>query len=103
MPVHRIWLRATSKDICRALTQLLLALRDRHGPELFAQFGAMVLSSRIAARATRALNTAVCMRRVRRANLFTIKNSFSPDRCFPSYIHGFCTYRAVKICGATSD
>jgi putative transposase len=39
---------------------------------------------------------------VRRADFFTIKNSFSPDHFRPSITPGVSTYRIVQICGATS-
>ena len=101
--VHRLWLRATTEDVCRPLKQLLLPLRDLRGwTSNCLHSSAMALSSRIAARATRALNTAVCVRRVRRADFFTIKNSFSPDHPRPSHMPGVSTYRAVQIRGATS-
>jgi hypothetical protein len=42
------------------------------------------------------------VRRVRRADFFTIQNSFSPDRLRPGFMPGVSTYSAVQICGATS-
>src|SRR5208283_815564 len=63
---------------------------------------AIVRSSSNAARATRALNARLWVRRVRRADFLTIKNSFSPDRFRSSIMPGVSTYRAVQICGATS-
>jgi|GEM_PF-1928151 len=60
------------------------------------------LSSRKAARATCALKVGVCVRRVRRADFLTIKNSFSPDQSRPGFMPGVSTYSAVQICGATS-
>jgi len=43
----------------------------------------------------------LCLRRVRRADFLTIKNSFSPDH-WSSIMPGVSTYCAVQICGATS-
>ena len=64
---------------------------------------AKVLSSRKAAKATRALNVGLWVRRVRRPDAFflTIKNSFSPD-FQPGIMPRVSTYRAVQFCRATS-
>jgi hypothetical protein len=100
---HRLWLRATTEDVGCALKQLLFPLRDPSGMdlELFAQLGhGLVLTD--CGKATRTLNAAVCVRRVRRADFFTIKNSFSPDHFRPSFMPGVSTYRAVQIRRATS-
>jgi len=42
------------------------------------------------------------VRRVRRADFFFIKNSFSPGQPRPGFMPGVSTYSAVQICGATS-
>src|SRR3990172_3829081 len=65
---------------------------------------AKVLSSRKAAKATRALNVGLWVRRVRRpdAFFFTIRNSFLPDRFQSGFIPRVSTYSAVQFCGATS-
>ncbi len=65
---------------------------------------ARVLSARRAARATRALNVELWVRRVRcpDAFFFTIRNSFLPDRIRSGLIPRVSTYSAVQIVGATS-
>jgi hypothetical protein len=55
-----------------------------------------------AANATRALNSAVCLRRVRRPDFLTIENSFSPSLPRPSILPGVSTYRTVQNSEATS-
>jgi Xaa-Pro aminopeptidase len=62
---------------------------------------AKVLSSRNAAKATCALNAGVCVRRVRRADFFAIKNSCRQP-FMASFMHGVSTEDAVQISGATS-
>jgi len=45
---------------------------------------------------------AVCLRRARQADFFTIKNAFSPSHFWHSFTPGVSPYRAVQISGATS-
>ena len=64
----------------------------------------MVLFSRKAFNATRALNAGLWVPLVRRpdAFFFTIRNSLFPDRLRSGNIPRVSTYSAVQICGATS-
>ena len=103
---RRIVLNCTSEDVGGVLQQLPLPIGDLLGMQLklLAQFGyCLVLSSRSAARATRTLKVAVWVRRVRRADFLTIRNSFSPELPRPSFMPRVSTYNPVQICGATSQ
>ncbi len=102
--VHRLGRFATAAEsIGRVLLQLPLPFGDLIGcTSKRLVSSAKVLSSRKAANATWALNAAVCVRRVRRADFFTIENSFSPDLRRPGFMPGVSAYSSVQIGGATS-
>ena len=81
---------------CQSITWLACSSKSRHKP-------AIVLSSRKAASATRALSAGPWLRRVRRADFLTLKNAFSPGLPRPGLTPAVSTYRAVQICGTTAD
>ena len=63
---------------------------------------AVVLSSRNAARATRALSVGVCGLRVRRADCLNIENSCLSSLAEPNFIPRVSISKVVEICAAIS-
>jgi hypothetical protein len=100
--IKNIASRTTAKDVGGTLQLLLLPLADLIGA-LFklSHSCAKVLSFRNAASAMRALNAAIWVHRIRRADFLTIKNSYSSHHTL-DLKSGVFTDKVVEICGTTS-